>query len=271
MNSQPIGFLDSGVGGLSVVKEFMRELPNENILFIGDSARNPYGNRTKEEVIQYSRELSQFLLKKEIKMLVIACNTATAAALDLLKKELTIPVIGVIEPGSRSAVKHSKNGEIAVIGTVRTIESGEHQQHINALNPLAKVHSLAVPKFVDMVEDNELTGHHAEQVIEEELKGFKDTNIDTLILACTHYPLLANLIQNYFGEKIQLIDPAIASVKLIRNYLIENNLLNKETNKMRSSIFYTTAQKDKFEKIARNWIPIGQFEVKQISVEELKK
>lgn len=271
MRNQPIAFLDSGVGGLSVVKEVMRELPNENILFIGDTARNPYGNRKKEEVIQFTRELSSFLVNKGIKMLVIACNTATALALDHLKKEFDIPIIGVIEPGSRSAVEASKNGEIYIIGTVRTIESCEYQKHIHTLNPNLKVQGLAIPEFVEMVENNELSGQNAENKVREELKPLKNTQMDTLVLACTHYPLLANLIQAELGQEIQLVDPAIASRKGIKNYLLENNLLNNENEKFGQAIFYTTAEKERFGEIARKWIPNRRLEIREIDLEELNK
>lgn len=271
MKNQPIGFLDSGVGGLSVVKEVMKKLPNEQIVFIGDTARNPYGNRTTEEVIQFSRELADFLMSKEIKMLVIACNTATAAALDILQKELPIPVIGVIEPGSQAAVEHTENEIIGVIGTVSTIQSNGHQQKIHALRPSAEVHTLAVPKFVEIVEKNDLTSDYAKSVVQDELKGLKHTPIDTLILGCTHYPLLERLIQDYLGEGITLIDPAILTTQLIEDYLIENNLLNTQPRKSKKSVFYTTAEAERFEQIARNWIPIGDYEVVNIALEEIEQ
>lgn len=271
MKNQAIGFLDSGVGGLSVVKEVMKRLPDEQVIFIGDTARNPYGNRTTEEVIQFSRELADFLIRKEIKMLVVACNTATAAALEVLEKELSIPVIGVIEPGSKSAIEHTKNNEIGVIGTVSTINSNEHRKKIKSLSPLAEIHTLAVPKFVEIVENNDLTSEHAKSVIQEELKRLKDTKIDTLILGCTHYPLLERLIQDYLGNEITLIDPAILTTQLIKEYLTENNLLNKKIGKSKKSVFYTTAEAERFELIARNWIPIGDFEVVNIDLEEIRK
>lgn len=271
MKSQPIGFLDSGVGGLSVVKEVMKRLPNEQIVFIGDTARNPYGNRTTEEVIQFSRELADFLIHKEIKMLVIACNTATAGALDILKNELSIPVIGVIEPGSQSAVEHSKNNEIGVIGTVATIRSNEHRKQIKALNPSAQVHTWAVPKFVEIVEKNDLTSEYAKSITQEELRELKDTAIDTLILGCTHYPLLQDLIQDYLGDEITLIDPAILTTQLIEEYLTTHNLLNEQSEKNKKSVFYTTAEAERFEQIARNWIPIGDYEVVNIALEEIEK
>ena len=271
MRNQPIGFLDSGVGGLSVVKEVMKRLPNEQIVFIGDTARNPYGNRTIKEVIQFSKELADFLISKEIKMLVVACNTATAAALEILQKELPIPVIGVIEPGSQSAIEQTENDVIGVIGTVATINSNEHEQKIKALRPSAKVHTLSVPKFVEIVENNDLASEHARTVIQEELHALKDTEIDTLILGCTHYPLLEKLIQDYLGKDITLIDPAILTTKLIEEYLTENNLLNEQSGKSRKSLFYTTAEAERFEQIARNWIPIGDFDVINISLEEIEK
>lgn len=271
MKNQAIGFLDSGVGGLSVVKEVMKRLPDEQVIFIGDTARNPYGNRTNEEVVQFSSELADFLIRKEIKLLVVACNTATAAALEVLKKELPIPVIGVIEPGSKSAVEYTKNNVIGVIGTVSTINSDEHRKKIKALNPLAEIHTWSVPKFVEIVENNDLTSEHAKNVIQEELKGIKGTKIDTLILGCTHYPLLENLIQDYLGNDIKLIDPAILTTQLIEEYLTENNLLNEKSGKSKKSVFYTTAKAERFEQIARNWIPIGNFEVVNIDLEEIEK
>lgn len=271
MKNQAIGFLDSGVGGLSVVKEVMKRLPSEQIVFIGDTARNPYGNRTTEEVIQYSRELADFLISKDIKMLVVACNTATAAALEVLKKELSIPVIGVIEPGSIAAVEHTQNNEIGVIGTVSTIHSNEHRQKIKALRASANIHTLAVPKFVEIVEKNDLTSDYAKSVIQEELRPLKETEIDTLILGCTHYPLLQHLIQDYLGNDIALIDPAILTTQLIKEYLEENNLLRQAATKSKKSVFYTTAEAERFEQIARNWIPIGDFEVVNIDLEEIEK
>lgn len=269
MKNQPIGFLDSGVGGLSVVKEVMKQLPKEQIVFIGDTARNPYGNRTTEEVIQFSRELADFLIHKNIKMLVVACNTATAVALEVLKKELNIPVIGVIEPGSQSAIEQTKNNEIGVIGTVATINSKEHQKQIKALRPSAQVHTLSVPKFVEIVEKNDLASEYAKMVISEELHALKDTKIDTLILGCTHYPLLENLIQEYLGDAVSLIDPAILTTQLIEKYLKENDLLNDQIGKSTKSVFYTTAAAERFERIARNWLPIGDFEVVSIGLEEI--
>lgn len=271
MRKQAIGFLDSGVGGFSVVKRVMEKLPNEEVIFIGDSARNPYGNEKKETVIQYSKELSHFLLEKNIKMLVLACNTVTAAALDLLKAELDIPVIGVIEPGSKSAVSKTRNNQIGVIGTVRTIHSSEHQKIIKKLNPHAKVHTLAVPKFVELVENNELTSNYAKGIIKDELKELKKTGMDTLVLACTHYPLLEDSIKDYLGEAICLIDPAIATVELIQDYLEKNDLLNENNGNLNDSTFYTTGNLEKFEEVARQWIPNEQFKVEHINVEELSK
>lgn len=271
MRNEAIGFLDSGVGGLSVVKEMMKKLPNEKIIFIGDSIRNPYGEESKETVIQYSKELSHFLLKKNIKMLVLACNTVTAAALEILKKELDIPVIGVINPGSQSAIKTTRNGEIAVIGTVGTIRSSEHQKMIKKLNPQAHVHNLAVPKFVEIVEKNDLKSEHAKDIVQHELKGLKNTDMDTLVLGCTHYPLLVDLIGDYLGEEVSLIDPSIATIELIQAYLEKNDLLNENNEDSKEAIFYTTGKLENFEEVARQWIPMGQFTVEQISVEELSK
>lgn len=158
MSKKAIGFIDSGVGGLTVVKQAMKQLPNESIYYLGDSARCPYGPRPKEEVIQYTWEMTQFLLKKDIKMLVIACNTATAAALDVIRERIDIPVIGVINPGSRAAIKHSKNERIAVIGTKGTINSDVYKQTIKDKDKGISVISMSCPKFVPLVESNQYNG-----------------------------------------------------------------------------------------------------------------
>lgn len=268
MNNQPIGFLDSGVGGFSVVKEVMKRLPKENLIFIGDSARNPYGSKTMEEVLQYTTELTQFLLSKNIKMLVIACNTATVAALDALQTALDIPVIGVIEPGSRAAVTQTKNHVIGVIGTQGTIQSEAHKKQISMMSKCSTVFSVASPKLVELVEKNEFKSEFAKDVIAGELSVFKESDIDTLLLGCTHYPLLQSLIYDYLGEKVTLIDPSIETAETIEKYLSAHGLLN-QSDEPAEYIFYTTGAKNTFEEVAVNWLPGRVFSVNQISLEEL--
>lgn len=268
MNNQPIGFIDSGVGGLSVVKAVMNDLPNEDILFIGDSARNPYGIRSTEEVFKFTRQLASFLQDKKIKALVLACNTATAAALPTLQKELDIPVIGVIEWGSKRAASLSRNKKIGVIGTKATINSGEYEKQLKNINNQYEIFSLASSKFVEIVEKNEFENESTNDLVAEELQELKPTEIDTLILGCTHYPLLKKYIQNYFGEDVFLVDPGIETSKELRKILENNQLINKDNSQQKDHIFYTTGDHKNFETIARKWLPNKNFKVESIKIGE---
>ena len=271
MKNQPIGFMDSGVGGFSVVKEVMKQLPNEQLYFIGDSARNPYGPRPTEEVIEFSRELANFLLKKEIKLLVIACNTATAAALDVLQKEIDIPVIGVIEPGSKSAVEITKNNTIGVIATEGTVKSGEYSKKIKNMKASTKIKSIACQPFVRIVEENNLSSDEITKVVDDSLKNFNHFEMDTLILGCTHFPLLESYIQGYFGKDITLVNPAVETAHLVQQYLTEENLLNDSQTQTKEHVFYTTGSTEKFEKIATSWLDLENknFRVESLSLKEL--
>src|SRR5690625_1174680 len=271
MKNQPIGFIDSGVGGLSVVKEVFKQLPNETVYFIGDSARNPYGSRTMAEVLEFSRELAHFLVNKGIKMLVIACNTATVASLDVLKEELDIPVIGVIEPCSKGAIHTTKNQKIGVIATTGTIQSKEYNKKIEALNSAVEVQGLACQSFVTIVEENRLTDEEIKEEVAENLSAFQRFEMDTLVLGCTHFPLLASYIQEYVGENVQLVDPGYETTKRIKNFLMENDLANPGITQSKKHIFYTTGSVDKFKEIANSWIEDELFEVKSVSLEELEK
>lgn len=269
MNNQSIGFLDSGVGGLTVVKEVMKLLPEEEIYYIGDSARNPYGPRPINEVREFTWQLANFLVKQNIKLLVIACNTATVAALDLLEKELPIPVIGVIESGSKAAAESSKNKIIGVIGTEGTIRSNEYEKQIIKQLENAQVQSVACPRFVSIVEKYQYQDDLAKQVVAEELRPFKGSQMDTLVLGCTHYPLLQKDIQEYFGAELNLIDPGVETAKRVQDYLKENNLFKNEKVNPVKHTFFTTGPTNTFEDIARNWLEDSNFIVKHISVEEL--
>lgn len=175
-NERPIGFIDSGVGGLTVVKEAMRQLPNEEILYLGDTARCPYGPRPAEQVIEFTWQMTRFLLKKNIKMLVIACNTATAVALAEIKENVDIPVIGVIQPGSRAALKASETGRVGIIGTIGTIKSGSYKHELQEKAPDTYVSSLACPKFVPIVESNQFNSSVAKKIVSQTLAPLKKKN-----------------------------------------------------------------------------------------------
>lgn len=198
---QAIGFMDSGVGGLTVVKEALHQLPNESVVYIGDTARNPYGPRPVQQIKAYTWQMTNFLLDQGVKMIVIACNTATSAALADIKAALPIPVIGVILPGARAAIKATRNQRIGVIGTQATIKSGAYEQAIQGKAQQMTVFSQACPKFVSVVESNAFRSPVAKKVVAEGLQPFAKTGIDTLVMGCTHYPILRPLLQQWLGKR----------------------------------------------------------------------
>ncbi|KAF1301160.1 MULTISPECIES: glutamate racemase [Enterococcus] len=254
-NEQPIGFIDSGVGGLTVVKEALKQLPNESIVYLGDTARCPYGPRPAEQVVEFTWQMTNFLLEKKIKLLVIACNTATAVALEEIKDQLPIPVVGVILPGSRAAVKFTKNQRIGVIGTQGTIRSGSYERAIRAKTPSSKVFSLACPKFVPIVESNEYQSSVAKKIVAETLLPLKNKKIDTLVLGCTHYPLLRPLIQNVVGN-VHLIDSGAETVGEV-SMLLDYFGIAAASNKPPQRTFYTTGSTKMFDEIANDWLEIN--------------
>lgn len=267
MKKQAIGFIDSGVGGLTVVKEAMRQLPNESIYYVGDTARCPYGPRPEEQVRQFTWEMTHFLLNKDIKMLVIACNTATAVALEDLKKKLAIPIIGVILPGSRAAIKATKNNRIGIIGTEGTVKSDKYKKMIQSKDTLASVNSLACPKFVPLVESNEYGSAIAKKIVAETLKPLKHKEIDTLILGCTHYPLLRPIIQNVMGDSVTLIDSGAETISEVSTILDYFNIAELSKSKEVSERkFYTTGYTQMFNDIASEWLDNEALDIEHITL-----
>lgn len=207
-NSAPVGVFDSGIGGLTVAQEVIRQLPHESVIYFGDTARVPYGPKSPDTVRRYSREIAAFLGEQGVKSIVIACNTATAHALGVLREELEMPVIGVVEPGARAAVAATRGGHIGVIGTVGTIKSGAYERAIRAIEPDVMITARACPLFVPLVEEG-WTEHEATRLIAREyLEPMLDAEIDTLVLGCTHYPLLKPLLRDVLGPDVRLIDSA---------------------------------------------------------------
>lgn len=220
----PIGVFDSGLGGLTVAHAIMRQLPSESLIYFGDTARVPYGPKSPDTVRRYSREISAFLLEQGVKAIVVACNTATAHALPALRDELAVPVIGVVEPGARAAVRATRAGHIGVIGTAGTIRSEAYVRAIRAENPDVRVTALACPLFVPIVEEG-WTNHEATHLIAEEyLAPFVKDPIDTLVLGCTHYPLLKSVIGEVIGRSVRLIDSAEETALDARRMLAANDL-----------------------------------------------
>ena len=207
-NSAPIGVFDSGIGGLTVVHELVRQLPHESIVYFGDTARVPYGPKSPDTVRRYSREIAGFLQEQGVKNIVIACNTATAHALTTLREDFDMPIVGVVEPGARAAVAATTRGHVGVIGTVGTIKSGAYERAIRAIDPDIRVTARACPLFVPLVEEG-WTEHEAARLIAREyLEPLIDARIDTLVLGCTHYPLLKPLLRDVLGPEVRLIDSA---------------------------------------------------------------
>lgn len=267
MNKQPIGFIDSGVGGLTVVKEALHQLPAESSVYLGDQARLPYGPRPAEQVQAFTWQMVNFLLKKHIKMLVIACNTATAAALPLIKASLDIPVIGVIKPGSRAALKATQTGHIGIIATEGTVKSGAYVKALRAKAPKIRLTSLAAPKFVSLVESNEAHSPIAKRVVADTLQPLLHEDIDTLILGCTHYPILRPLIQNVMGDQVTLIDSGaetVNDVSMLLDYFdLANNSGDTPTHE-----YYTTGAPSMFDELGEAWLELtAPMHAKHVNIE----
>lgn len=263
MDNRPIGFLDSGVGGLTVVRELLRQLPHEEVIYIGDSARAPYGPRPADQIRTYTWQLVDFLLTQDVKMIVIACNTATAVVWEEVKAKLDIPVLGVILPGASAAIKSTGTGKIGVIGTPMTVGSDIYRKKIQALSPDMQVESLACPKFVPLVESNELTSSLTKKVVYETLTPLVG-RVDTLVLGCTHYPLLRPIIQNRMGPGVKLIDSGaecVRDISVLLNYFEINCSRDKQEIK---HSFYTTANARSFAELAETWLGL------KVNVEHVK-
>lgn len=265
--SRPIGVFDSGVGGLTVAREVMRQLPDENIIYFGDTARVPYGSKSKDNIIRYSRQIIRFLLTKDVKAIVIACNTATALALDVVQKEFDIPIIGVIEPGARAAVSETRNKHIGVIGTEATIRSEMYTKVIQGMDPQMQVNGKPCPLFVPVVEEGFAKHHIAEEVIDFYLSDMKDSGIDTMILGCTHYPLLRSRIMKYFGESIHLVNPAYETAMDLKKILEEQGLAN-DTESLTKYEFYVSDTAEKFKQFANSILPYNVETIQKINIEE---
>lgn len=255
-----IGVIDSGVGGLTVVHELMRQLPREKLIYLGDTLRCPYGPRSNEEVKQFTWEMVRFLLDKSIKMLVVACNTATAFTLTELQENLHIPVIGVIHPGARSAIKSTETNCVGIIGTEGTIRSEAYPDALKRIKSDINVTALACPLFVPMVEQGILSGEQAEQVIAETLHPLKlQHDMDTLILGCTHYPLIKETIRKVMGDHVALISSSEETAREASTLLDVHHLLYKG-NSVPAHQFYTTGDLDIFTKISESIFKQSDFQ-----------
>ncbi|MCJ7666503.1 MAG: glutamate racemase [Actinobacteria bacterium] len=253
MDNKPIGVFDSGVGGLTVLREIIKEVPNENTVYFGDTERFPYGPKDFRDVRNFVFKASGFLEKKGIKMLVIACNTGSVAALKELKQVFKIPVIGVIEPGARTAVSNTKNKRVGVIATKGTVESGAYEREISRIDPQIKTFSVAAPVLIEYVEKGILTGRSLNKAIKGYLDPLLKHDIDVLVLGCTHFPLIEKQILEVSGNNFKVISSAVETAKDVKKLLIEEDL-SAEEGKKANRIFYETAPGGNFFKTGKMFL-----------------
>ena len=252
-SSAPIGIFDSGVGGLTVARAIIDQLPNESTIYIGDTARGPYGPRKLAEVREFSLEILDFLVERGCKAIVIACNTASSAMLRDARERYSIPVIEVIQPAARRAVAATRSGKVGVIGTNATIDS---QSYIDAFAaaPHLEITSKACPKFVEYVERGETTGAEISSIAREYLKPMQEAKVDTLVLGCTHYPLLTGVISYVMGDGVTLVSSAEETAKDLYRVLVENDLLRENSSTSPTHEFLATGDAAQFEFLARRFL-----------------
>ena len=253
MNNAPIGIFDSGVGGLTVARAILDQLPNESTLYIGDTARGPYGPRPLAEVRDFALESLDFLVDQGVKALVIACNTASAAMLRDARERYSVPVIEVIQPAVRRAVAATRSGKVGVIGTRATIDSKAYLDAFAAA-PQLKIESIACPLFVEFVERGETSGGAITKVARDYLQPMIDAEVDTLVLGCTHYPLLTGVISYVMGNQVSLVSSAEETAKDLYRVLVENSLLREPTTEYASHKFLATGDAKAFEVLARRFL-----------------
>ncbi len=258
-----IGLLDSGVGGLTVAKEIFRQLPGERIVYFGDTARMPYGPRPHAEVRGFGRQIIRFLETQDVKLVIVACNSATAAGLPHYQAEFDLPIIGVIEPGVRAALKHTRTGRVGVIGTTGTIASGAYERSIRAINPEVTVFSLACPLFVLIVENDLVDTPEALRVAEEYLNPLREARVDVLILGCTHYPLMSHVLARVMGPEVKLISSAEETAREAEEVLRRLKLNQEEAKPANRHRYFVSGSPGPFESIGRKLLcrPVEAYQV----------
>lgn len=252
VSQRAIGVFDSGIGGLTVVKAILELLPNEPLIYLGDTARTPYGTKSAEVVCRYSFENTEFLVARGVKLLVVACNTSSAVALQGLRERCEIPVVGVIEPGASAAVAVTRNGKIGIIGTEATIRSGCYTRALRRIRPDLEIYTRACPLFVPLAEEGWIDNEVARSAAELYLSSMRKSGIDTLILGCTHYPLLADVIGETMGAEVTLVDSARATANAVRETLESHGLAGSGPSTAAS--FFVTDSPDRFVKVGAQFL-----------------
>jgi glutamate racemase len=266
----PIGVFDSGVGGLTVVREIMRQIPNERVIYFGDTARVPYGSKSKETVTKFSKQIVRFLMTHQVKTIVVACNTASACALEELEAQYDIPLIGVVKPGAVAAARETRNGNIGVIGTQATIDSAIYPTYIRYLNQAFSIHQKACPLFVPLVEEGLWDDPVTNEIARRYLADLIDSDIDTLILGCTHYPLIRTALARMIGSQVKVINPAYETARTLLEMLKIKELDSLTPPALGESQyqFYVSDMADKFKNFANSIIKYGILSAKTVNIEE---
>jgi glutamate racemase len=266
--NNPIGIFDSGIGGMTVVKRIISALPGENVVYFGDTARVPYGSKSNSTVIEYSLQNAKFLVEKNIKLLVVACNTASSVALDELRDNFDIPVIGMIEPGAQMALQKTKKNRIGVIGTYATTGNKAYSSELKKIDNQIFVLEKPCPLFVPLAEEG-WTNHKATKIIAEEyLNELKDLEIDTVLLGCTHYPILSDIIGEVLGVDITLIDSGTASSLVVEKYLTEKKLLN-DSGEPGKHEYYVSDVPSRFKDVAERFLGRDINKIDKVDLEDL--
>ncbi len=266
----PSGVFDSGVGGLTVVREIIRQLPNEEIIYFGDTARVPYGNKSQETVTRFSEQIVRFLRTFRVKTIVVACNTASAYAMEALERDIDVPIIGVVKPGAKAAAETTRNGRIGVIATEATIGSQIYAKYIQELNRDVTIYGKACPLFVPLVEEGLLEDPVTDEIARRYLAELIDIDIDTLILGCTHYPLIRSTLGRIMGEGVTLVNPAYETTRELHGMLAGLNLLRRESPGLGGNRyqFYVSDKAEKFVRFANSIIKYGILSAKTINIED---
>jgi len=262
-----IGIFDSGVGGLTVLREVMKALPQEDTIYLGDTARVPYGTKSPETVVRFARQITSFLVNRDIKLLVVACNTASAVSLDELKAEFPIPIVGVIEPGALRAASVTTSGRVGVIGTAGTIRSSAYTKAIKRINPDIEVITAECPMFVPLAEEGWVDNEVARLTASIYLKGLRDKGVDTLVLGCTHYPLLKGIISEAMGEGVTLVDSAAETARVVKGILEANGAVRPVHEKGNHHYFVTDVPAG-FIRVGNRFLGGDLGDVYQVSLED---
>jgi len=263
--NRPVGVFDSGIGGLTVLKEIIRLLPGEDTIYVGDTARVPYGTRSDRTVVSYALQIADFLVNRDVKMLVVACNTSSAVAMNQMREAFKVPIIEVIEPGAAGGVRSTRNKNIGVIGTEATIRSEAYVEAIRRLDKQTEIYLQPCPLLIPLAEEGWIDNQVARLTVTEYLKPLKKENVDTLILGCTHFPLFHRILGEEMGSDVTLVDSATETANKVAEKLTAENLLNNEKKGGRRQ-FYVTDNPEKFKRLSPAFLGESISQITQISL-----